>query len=102
MNTVSSFYRGINGDVHYYFLDHPKLYALGGLSYYKTSVESLDKTKTNNTTLESGSITGVNIGVGWYIKGCLLEVRYNTALEGLVFSLGGRFIRKKYREEYER
>lgn len=76
----------INADGHYYFNEDPKIYGIGGLSYWNQSVSG-----TGVGAYAKGSGLGVNLGAGAIFGMFFVEAKYNSPIAGLVFTGGIKF-----------
>ena len=92
--TVSNSNWAINADAHYYFMDEPMIYGIGGLSFFNTKV-SIPSINTGFGIIPaqdvSSSTFGVNIGAGAVFGPVFVEAKYNSPLAGLVLTAGFKF-----------
>ncbi len=93
--TISNKNWAINADAHYYFMDDPMIYGIGGLSFFNTSVStpaiSLGGFGTIPSQDVSSSTFGINLGVGAVFGPAFFEAKYNSPLAGLVLTGGFKF-----------
>jgi hypothetical protein len=75
----------INADGHYYFNEDPKIYGIGGLSYWNQSISG------SGYVGAAGSGLGVNLGAGAIFGKFFVEAKYNSPLAGLIFTGGIKF-----------
>lgn len=92
--TISNKNWAINADAHYYFMDEPMIYGIGGLSFFNTSVTTPAISGgffTIPSQDVSSSTIGVNLGVGAVFGPAFFEAKYNSPLAGLVLTGGFKF-----------
>lgn len=92
--TVSNKNWAINADAHYYFMDEPMIYGIGGLSYFNTSVTTPSYNFGGFVIPGadvSSSTVGINLGVGAVFGPAFFEAKYNSPLAGLVLTGGFKF-----------
>jgi len=76
----------VNADAHYYFNEDPKIYGIGGLSYWNQSVSG-----TGIPGYAAGSGLGINLGAGATFGMFFVEAKYNSPLAGLIITGGVKF-----------